>query len=189
MVAVPKVKGLAFRSSLQIFSELKGEAARERALESMGSELGDKFRYGQILASGWYSIDWYARMLRAFRDATGAGLELPKEIGRESIRRDMQGVHKRVLLRMLSPELLYGLGQRLFGQYYDTGSVDVVESRSGYVRGKYTGCVGFDENLWTEIVGTTETLLELAGAKHIRLRLLAGGGSQDHAELEARWTR
>ncbi len=100
----------------------------------------------------------------------------------------MAGVHKQILARLISPQALVGMSQRVFNTYYDTGSFAIEESRRGFIRAKCTGCVGFDENMWSEVAGSCESLLEIAGAKFIRLRIVNGGGDQsDAAEMEARW--
>ena len=41
--------------------------------------------------------------------------------------------------------------------------------------------------MWLELIGSSESLLEIAGAKHVRMRTLAGGKNDDFLELEARW--
>ena len=111
------------------------------------------------------------------------------DIGAAAIVADLKGVHKHMLLKLLSPETLYALGGRLFNKYYDTGKVAVITARTGYVHGRYEGCTGFDQNMWAEVIGASEQLLEMAGAKHIRVRTLDGGNDEDYAEIEARWSR
>jgi hypothetical protein len=65
---------------------------------------------------------------------------------------------------------------------------DETESRSDYVHATWTGCEGWDENLWAELAGSCEALLEMAGAKHVGLRVIKGGRTGDDAcEMEAHW--
>lgn len=43
--------------------------------------------------------------------------------------------------------------------------------------------------MWTEVIGSCEQLLELGGANHVRLRIIAGGGDYaDGLELAAHWS-
>lgn len=188
MTPEAKVKGVAFKTIELCFTELRGQAARARVDEHLPAELAEGFRYRTILATNWYSIELYKACFRAFRAATGEGADLAREIGKLAARHDMAGVHKQILAKLISPQALVGMSQRVFNTYYDTGSFAIEESRRGFIRAKCTGCVGFDENMWSEVAGSCESLLEIAGAKFIRLRIVSGGGDvSDAAEMEARW--
>jgi hypothetical protein len=184
----PQVKGNAFRTIEQCFIELCGDDAREAALKLLPEPLKSSYEQRLMLASNWYPIGWYRDTFAAYREAQHAGTELPREIGRRSVKRDMRSVYKQLFLKMVSPQALLGLSQRLFKSYFDTGSMEITESRSGYVHATWTGCVGWDENLWAELAGSCETLLEMAGAKHVRLRVIKGGRTGDTScEMDAHW--
>lgn len=170
------------------FTELRGRPSFERALELMPASLRDAFRYQTLLAASWYPISWYRATFESFRSATGEGPSLPREIGKAAARHDMSGVHKQILAKLISPQSLLGMSQRVFNTYYDTGKPTVLESRKGFVHMTFEGCRGWDENMWSELGGSCESLLEIAGAKHVRIRLLSGGGNgDDMAAFEARW--
>lgn len=183
-----KVKGVALRSVDTCFTELRGEAARRRADEFLPVELMEGFRYHTVMASGWYAIEQYKALFHAFRSATGEGPELAREIGRLAARHDMAGVHKQILAKLISPQALLSTSQRVFSTYYDTGKFELVESRRGFAHMRATGCLGWDQNMWSELIGSCESLLEISGAKHVRMRALSGG-KDDNAflEVEARW--
>jgi hypothetical protein len=184
----PRVKGIAFRTIDLCFGELRGEQARERAFELMPQSLADGFRYRTLLAASWYPIGWYRETFQALRAATGEGPELPRAIGKQAVRHDMSGVHKQIFVKIVSPQVLLGMSQRVFNTYYDTGRFEIVESRRGFVRARCSGCFGWDQNMWSEITGSCESLLEIAGAEHVRLRAVSGALDGDsHAEFEAHW--
>ncbi|HEY3494327.1 MAG TPA: hypothetical protein VGK73_06565 [Polyangiaceae bacterium] len=179
---------MAFRTVETCFSELRGEAARTRADQLLSAELVEAFRYKTIMAAGWYPIGEYKALFRAFLGATGEGPELAREIGRLAARHDMAGVHKQIVARVVSPQMLFGMSQRVFSTYYDTGTFTMLESRRGFAHARAAGCLGWDACLWQEIIGSSESLLEIAGAKHVRMRVLGGGKDEDDfLELEARW--
>ena len=184
----PQVKGVAFRTIEQCFVQICGAAAHERARASMAREVADAYRYGTLLPASWYPISWYREVFRAFRAATDAGPDLPRRIGALAVRHDMQGAHKRLVAWLTSPQTLLSLSQRVFNTYYDTGKVEVVESRAGYVHLRAHGCVGWDQNMWSELAGSSHALLEAAGARQARVRVLTGGhdGDQD-CDLDAHW--
>lgn len=181
----PKVKGLAFRSVLKSLEALRGQVAVAAALGAMDPEVADAYRRNTILATGWYPIAWYREAFRAIVATTSP--ELPRAIGAEAIRADLDGVHK-LMLRMLSPETAFSLSSKLFGKYYDTGSLRIAEGRNGFTRAEAGGCTGRDRNMWLELLGSSERVLELAGARHVRMRITSGGSDQDdHCTLEAHW--
>jgi hypothetical protein len=183
-----KVKGVALRTVDACFIELRGESARKRADAFLPPELLEAFRYHTVMASGWYAIEQYKALFHAFRSATGEGPELARAIGRLAARHDMAGVHKQILAKLISPQALLSTSARVFASYYDTGKVEVVETRRGFAHLRATGCLGWDQNMWSELIGSCEALLEISGAKHVRIRPLAGG-KDDNAflELEAHW--
>jgi hypothetical protein len=154
----------------------------------MGSEVAQAYRYGTVLAASWYPISWYRDVLAAFRSAVNAGPELPKRIGRLAAQHDMKGAHKRLIAWLASPQTLLALSQRVFSNYYDTGSVHISETREGFVRMRAQGCIDWDVNMWSELVGSSEALLEIAGARHVQVRWLSSSRehSSDH-EFEAHW--
>ncbi len=184
----PRVKGNAFRTIDQCFIDLHGVDARAAALKLLSEPLRRSYEERLLLASNWYPISWYRDTFAAFRESRGAGTELPREIGRRGVRRDLGSVYKQVFLKMVSPQALLGLSQRLFKNYFDTGTMKIEVSRNGYVHATWSGCEGWDENLWAELAGSCEVLLEMAGAKHVRLRVAKGGRTGDSAcEMEAHW--
>jgi hypothetical protein len=180
----PRVKGVALRTVDLCFRELRSPEQYQHALSLMDPELARTCRT-LILATTWYPISWYRDAFRAYRAATGEGTELLRLIGKACVRHDMQAVHKQVMLKIISPQVLLSMSQRVFGAYYDHGSLNVVEATKGYARVECSGCVGWDENMWAELAGSSEMQLELAGAKHIRVRLARKG--EANAEIEAHW--
>jgi hypothetical protein len=184
----PKVKGVAFRSVYTSLGKLRGERVQHAALERMNQPLRDGFGYGSIVTSGWYAIELYRELFHVIRDVTQEGKELVHEIGRQCTRDDMSGVYK-MIAKLISPETLFSLSQRVFSNYYSVGTVQVVESRHGFTRARWSGCRGFDENMWTELIGSCEQLLEIGGARNVRQHLLSGGGEADESlELSAHWS-
>lgn len=125
----PRVKGVAFRTIEQCFSELCGARAHQKATELMAPVVVEAYRYGTLLPAGWYPISWYREVFRAFRAAASMGPELPRRIGSLAVRQDMKGAHKRLMAWLVSPQALLTLSQRVFSTYYDTGRLEVVATR------------------------------------------------------------
>lgn len=185
----PQVKGIAFRSTLRALEHLRGPPAVEASILAMPAELASAIRYGTLIAASWYPIEWYRELFGAIvATAEGSAERIVFEIGREAARLDMTGIY-RAAFKLLSPQSVFGLSARLFSNYYDTGTVVIVESRKGFAHARWTNCTGFDYHLWREVFASSEMLLELSGAKSIRTRLASGGGQADEfAELQAYWS-
>ncbi|HTN84589.1 MAG TPA: hypothetical protein VL242_12910 [Sorangium sp.] len=188
MTDEPRVKGVAFRSAYVSFGKLRGEPVQKLSLDEMCEPLRHGLRYGSIVSTGWYPIAWYKDLFQAIRRTSGEGKDLIHQIGRQCTRDDMSGIYK-VIAALISPSALFSLGQRVFANYYSVGRVQVLQSRRGFTRARWIGCSGFDENMWTEVIGSCEQLLEIGGASHVRQRIIAGGGDHDeHLELTAHWS-
>jgi len=184
----PHVKGNAFRTIEHCFIEVCGEPARQKALTLLPAPLRSAFEQRLLLASSWYPIAWYRDTFAAYREVQQAGTELPRELGRRGVRRDMSSVYKQLFLKIVSPQALFSLSQLLFKNYFDTGEMRIEQSRPRYAHATWSGCHGWDENLWAELSGSCEVLLELAGAQHVRLRVIRGGRNGDsECEMEAHW--
>jgi hypothetical protein len=186
--AEPRVKGVAFRTIDDCFGELCGAAARERAASLMPPTVAESYRFGTLLSASWYPISWYRQVLQAFRASTNAGPDLPRRIGAMAVRLDMQGAHKRFVAWLVSPQSMLALSQRLFSTYYDTGRIELIESRRGFARVRAFDCFGWDQNMWSELMGSSGALLEESGAEHVRVRGISGGrDGDDHLEFESHW--
>jgi hypothetical protein len=189
-MAEPRVKGVSFRTVQAVFAELRGKEMLERALDLMKPELSDAYRKNTMLAASWYPISWYRDALASCRRAAHEGPELMRAIGYRSMMLDMGSVYKQLVARFLSPQLLLGFSGRLFNTYYDTGKFEVIDAHKGSVTVRASECVGWDQNMWTEIAGSSVAMLELSRAKDVRLRVLAGGKDGDTSlEMVAYWSQ
>jgi hypothetical protein len=185
--AESRVKGLAFRSAMRALLNLRGEEVRDRALALMHTEIGQPLRYGAIVAPQWYAVALYREMWRGIRAATGEGPDVARLIGREATQSDLNLVHK-LIMKMLSPQTIAAAGARLFSSFYEPGKAEI-QSRPGFSHARYLQCPGFDRCMWMECLGASEIVLELAGAKNVRCRIVRGGhDGDDFAEVEAHWT-
>lgn len=184
----PKVKGVAFRTIEVCFERWHGAQALERARKAMPGPLAEAFQYHTLLAASWYPIAWYRDTFRTFRASVGGGREFARELGRLAAKHDMAGVHKQLFAKFVSPQALLGMSQRFFSTYYDTGTFEIVDSRTGFVSARCWNCLGWDENMWLELAGSCESLLTIAGARNVDLRVVSGGSDGSvHSVFEATW--
>lgn len=186
-MAEPRAKGVNFRTFIKVLRKLRGERVAEAALDLAPDELARSFRAGLVFSGNWYPLAWYAELHRAAQRASGAGPELARTIGLEATRDDLSGIY-RIFLLVVSPEFVLNKAPLLFNTYYDTGTMTVSESSRGWARARWSGCTGFDRNVWQDVVGSCQAGLEAAGAKDVTMTVMTGGGDGDAVmELESRW--
>jgi hypothetical protein len=118
-------------------------------------------------------------------------LDFARNMGRDVLLHDLGGVYK-IFLIVVSPEYMLSKAPLVFGSYYDTGKMEVVEHGKRYARAVFSGCTGFDRNLWDDMIGSCEGALMAAGAVEPFSRVLRGGGTVNpdedpDAEMEMRW--
>lgn len=181
-----KVKGVAFRSVLAALEELRGKAVVDRALASLSADDRSSIEF-RVVNTGWYPIELYCTLLQAIATSSGEGESLVRSIGATALRRDVTGVYK-VMFRVFSPESVLAISGKLFGFYYDTGSLSITERRHGYARSEYQRCKGFSRLMWIELLGSSEEMLTIAGAKNPRGRIVRGADDPDGAcVIEVSW--
>jgi len=184
----PRVKGVAFLSVLSVVEKLAGADKREAVASGLSREARDAIQYGRLIKGGWYPIEWYKELLGLVRTVTGEGPLFMRRVGAEALRADLTGVFS-FLVKLVSPAMALSGSARTFSSYYDTGKVTITESRKGYAVAEWTGCVGFDQNMWQELVGSAESLLEMSGAKSVRVRVSEGGrNDDDNLRMVAHWS-
>lgn len=187
MVTGSKVKGVAFRSVLAALEELRSKSMVERVLGSLSSDDRSSIEF-RVVNTGWYPIELYATLLDAIATVSGEGDSLVRAVGATALRRDVTGVY-RVMFRVFSPENVLTISAKLFGFYYDTGSLAIVEKRQGYARSEYQRCKGFSRLMWVELLGSSEEMLSIAGARNAKGRIVRGGDDGDGAcVIEVAWS-
>jgi serine/threonine-protein kinase len=186
----PRVKGVNLRTLDICFERLRGQSLRDAAHDRMPLELSGAFRYHTLLASCWYPMAWYRAMLRAICTVTEEGPELARALGRVTARHDLSGVYKQILARLLSPEALLAMSQRVFSTYYDTGRCEILDSRSGFAEVRCDACDGWDHNVWMKFAGACESMVQMAGGANPQMRVMAGGRDGDSSfHFAISWTQ
>jgi hypothetical protein len=185
---VVRAKGITFRGFLTTLERLRGTDSVEATLAELPPEISRALRLGEVVATGWYPVDWYrelhAAMNRACRET---GFELSRRIGLESTIADFRGIY-RLLLRVVSSETLVSQSPRLLAMFFEGGEVAMVETGKGFGVIEFTGWHGFDRAMWADMTGAVEGVLVARRAFDIRTRVLRGGGSEGMLRLECRWS-
>jgi hypothetical protein len=186
-VAEIEIKGVAIRTFFQVVHDRKGDAEIEAELRRALPERESDALHSPVLASSWYPISIYRELHRAAQTLLKSGSELSRQIGHDGVARDFRGVY-RVLAGVLQPHWLISWAPRMYNRYFRGGRLVVSEARAGFASGQWSGCIGFDKNIWLDMIGSCEASLEACGAQHVRHRLVEGGGDDDKdAVIEFRW--
>jgi hypothetical protein len=181
-------KGSNFVGILRAIEARFGADATREMLTLLPRELATALRENQVLAVGWYPVEWYAQMHAAIDAAFGGGLGVARSLGHDATLADFSGLH-RLIGSMLTAQTIFAQSHRLMGLYWKGGTIERLELTTGYVRLRFDGWQGFTMFLWEDIMGSLEALLELCRARYVRSRALdAPSASCDSIVIEARWT-
>jgi hypothetical protein len=183
-----RAKGIAFWSFLTTLERVRGTDDLEATKAELPREIAEALRLGEVVATGWYPIGWYRELHAAMnRACRQEGFELSHRIGRDSALADFRGIY-RLLMRVVSSEMLVSQAPRLFRLYYEGGEVGMAETGKGLGVVEFSGWHGFDRAMWADVTGGMEGVLVARRAVHIRHRVLRGGGSDGTFKIEYRWS-
>jgi predicted hydrocarbon binding protein len=160
-------KGITFTHARSYVEGTFGATGWNAVLQH--SRPDDRATLGGIVAVGWYELDLYARLLRSIDSALGRGdLELMAAIGRYGAEKDLNTVY-RLFFRLQSPAYAIEKVAEYWRKFHDTGVWTVEREGSGKARGTLRdwGCV--DRALCREMMAYMTRVLELVGAKEVRL--------------------
>ena len=179
------MKGLSLRNYPVTLASMRGDEVAAKMFACLSPKLRDAIHGGPIVAGGWYPVAWKRELHAAGREATGEP-RLAWTMGLEMTKRDLTGIY-RVFLRVVSPQYVLSAGSRIFSTYFRRGTMRVVATRRGFVNVSFVDCVGFDRNMWLDVLGGCQATLEAAGASAVRLHIDRGGGDGDSETTATAW--
>jgi hypothetical protein len=182
----PHAKGINFRSLIGASRRLLGPATLDKMVKILPPELGDRVHNNAFVTGGWYPLSDFRLLHGAALTATGRGPELTRALSRDCAVDDFRGIF-RVLTFVLTPEWIMRRTPTIWSRYFDTGVV-TVEARPHYARAHFVEASGFDHVLWQDVIGGSAGVLEVCGAKELKMTVESGGGDGDnHLALAAEW--
>jgi hypothetical protein len=185
--APPKVKGISFLGVLGSIHRTLGTAVLDETLKVLPHEIAKLARANGYYVNLWYPLADFRELHAAVQRVTGRGPELARELGYDASLSNFRGVY-RVLLGVLSADFLINRSPGIFRRFYDTGTVEIVHPGRHQVEARFSGCTGFDRNIWEALSGGCIALLEACGAKDVQLTSAAGGRDRDdHLTARASW--
>jgi hypothetical protein len=182
----PHAKGINFRSLISASRRMLGPATLDKMVKLLPPELGERVQKNAFVTGSWYPLAHFRLLHGAALTATGRGLELTRALSRDCAFDDFRGIF-RVLTFVLTPEWIMRRTPTIWSRYFDTGVV-TVEARPGYARARFAEAAGFDHVLWQDVIGGSTGVLEVCGAKELKVTVESGGGDgDDHLALAAEW--
>ena len=187
MVVECRVKGQSFRAFLAALETLKGRVAVAAMTTVLPREIREAIERNAIVTSGWYPMSWYAALHAAARRACPGAVGLARQLGQEQMRAEMNGIYKFVL-SFFKPSTIMRHSSRVFALYCQGGKLTVTEAGPTFARFVYEDCHGSDANVWDDVLGSMEALLEAMGARAVRSFVKSGGRDGDPTmTMELRW--
>lgn len=186
------IKGVALKGTLDFLRARAGEDGVARALAALPEEIRAPLSKS-ILATSFYPLPWLvalqAETLRVAGLDSKEGLRL---IGRFAAESAVTGVY-RIFLKVGSPEFILGKSSRMFGNYFQGVGAEafrMAELRPGFGRLELARYPGGHPDFCRRLDGYFERVLELSGAKEVRIHhsrcaFVPGGG--DLCEWGAKW--
>jgi hypothetical protein len=152
------MKGQGFRAWLTVYEQVCGAPAKAAVLDALPVELSNAIRFGGIVSSGWYAIEWY----EALYEAHGrVGPRIPgfaRKMGRLTTEHDLRGVYS-FIVRMLSPATVFTNSARVAKLYIQQVDVTVLKNSDASAEVRLV-VPGATQSIWDELVGGTEAILE-----------------------------
>lgn len=165
------VRGQGFHSLMFATKTLLGEAAHDKVVASLSGPLGEAWRYGSLVRSGWFPVGWYADLHRniARVNTQVKAAELHKRLGAVSCEHDIRGIY-RFMLGFSSPRFALHHIDRIFGTFIKTSRLEIVSEEPQRYHLLLT-IPGLTPEIWEDISGGAEVVLAASGAKGVHVQI------------------
>jgi hypothetical protein len=165
---MPLTKGVGFINVSMFARERFGERGYAEVLSSLSDE--DREALASVISVGWYDLALYARLIRALDRVRGKDdLSLLSDLGRYEAEHDFTTIH-RVFLRFANPDYVVEKAFELWRRFHDTGTWIIVRESERRMLGTLEEWGVVDEALCKELTAYLQRLLELTGAKDVRVQ-------------------
>jgi hypothetical protein len=182
-----RVRGVVFYNLMNALRLRTDGATADAVLAAMPGPIADAFHEHSLVPTAYYPVEWYRAAYRAVSAVTGRGPEFAREIGKLTIEHNVPMLF-RVFLSILTPDFLLPRTEAIFRRYFDRGAVRVVDRGRKWAVVEMSGCEGFDECIWADVLGGCEGGLIAAGAQRPVLLFVDGGtDGATTSTISARW--
>ena len=166
-IILARVKGPVLVSTLKYLQQKYGKEGVTRVLRSLSLD-EQKVLNGSLLMSKWYPRSLLIHLMKASRLLLAQGdTEFYRNCGRASADYAVNTVYK-LLFILASPSFIAQQGSIIYGTFYSTGRLRVVDKGRHIAVAELTDLDGHPE-VCGRVWGWLERTLELAGAKSVRV--------------------
>lgn len=184
MAAPCEAKGANFIALVDAMVTLYGRRSPIAIGKELQGPLRELMRADLVNEGAWYPIAMYRELHRAAEVV--AGQPVARELGRIATKALLSRAY-RVFARILGPETSWRHSAQAFRTFYRPGDVDVLDARNGSARARVTGCLGFDERIWGDVLGSAFALVEISGGRKPEATILDESEDGGSLEFQIRW--
>lgn len=181
-----EAKGANFIALVDAMVALYGRRAPIAMGRELEGPLAELMRADRINEGHWYPVAMYRELHRAAEAV--AGEPVARELGRLATKALFSRAY-RVFARILGPETSWRHSAQAFRTFYRPGKVEVLDSRRGSAKARVTGCVGFDERVWDDVIGSTFAMVEISGGRGAKAEILEQSDDLTALEFQITWRR
>ncbi len=181
---MPEIKGSTVVEAVNAYRTYLPEECR-RVLASLDPET--RALVAEVQANEWIPVDAFVRYLQAQVDVAGEDAnELLLKRSRIVLDRQLRGVY-RVFAKLSSPHALIARLATVNALFFRGVTVEREEPRKGEVILRYRGFEETHRLMEPIIAAFFQAVLEINGAKDLRVEFTRPIGSPDHAALVLSW--
>ena len=181
-----EAKGTNFTALVDAMVALYGRRAPIAMGRELQGPLAELIRADLINEGKWYPAAFYRELHRSAEVV--AGEPVARELGRLATKA-LLGRAYRVFARILGPETSWRHSAKFFRSFYRPGGIEVLDARRERVRARISGCAGFDDRIWDDVIGSMFGVIEVSGGRGPQAEVLDRSEDGTALELEITWRR
>lgn len=182
------IKGQAVRQYLDTLRAIYGDEAYDEIVQNFERrEFRELVESESLLASAWYPIELANQMIVASVKTLPHVPDLPEELGKEAMSRDLRGIYG-YIASILSPEICLRYTPRLIQTFNKGLKLEAEKLGPGRARLHFSHSAEINEPLFRTMTGGTAAIFERVGARNLEVRIVEGGKLGDpETMIDLRW--
>ena len=181
------VKGTLLLAAIEHLEQTHGREVLEKVVSGLPPEVRSRLR-GVVLPVAWFPLETYERLLESAEGVLGEGDGAAAlEIGAATAGRDLPTTH-RLFMQSATPAMALSRIPQLWRTYHSRGEVEITQVPAGGWRLEIRDLSPDTYLHAMAMCGFYQKLLELAGARDVRVALLSSRGRGDDRTITSlRW--
>ncbi len=172
---------LALRSAMRL---LRGSQGVQAMLDALEGPVAPLLREERLYENQWYPIAFYREIHRAAEVA--AGEPIARRLGHHATKELFSKAYA-IFARIVGPSTSWRHSSQAFQTFYRPAEVEVLSTMDASVRARVSGCPGFDERVWDDVIGSVEAIIEISGGKSPVTDVRQAAEDLSMMEIEVRW--